>query len=408
MSTILAGMWLWSQYDAMLTMMRMKEYNHPVPLEKPSFPTDTVSILILTIDTPDDFTNTLRSCLASQPKEIIVVTIPRDLARVKWLASPVLQKAGNVPITILTVPKPGRRTQMALAVREATGDVLCFVDDDTVWPTNNVLPYLLAGFENPRVGGVVGRQRQLTFASAWIPTERQNPDALTPWEVAAIRKLSSNNEKQMLLHANGGGIWCLVGRTMLLRTAALKHGTFLDDLTNEIFAGGLLQTGEDSFITRWLRRNGWELFHQDAREAEVFTEVKCDSTYVGQLIRWRRNGFQAFINQLFIDPGFRSIYQRDAYFARKLAEEFGRPLITLVHLIGWGLCIMNSPRIALCFMVWYLYQMASTYRSFLTLFPWVGIKNLWAAIAMDYSYLILDYYGLLTVSREGWLTRNDK
>lgn len=59
-------------------------------------------------------------------------------------------------------------------------------------------------------------------------------------------------------------------------------------------------------------------------------------------------------------------------------------------------------------MVWYLYQMASTYRSFLTLFPWVGIKNLWAAIAMDYSYLILDYYGLLTVSREGWLTRNDK
>lgn len=150
----------------------------------------------------------------------------------------------------------------------------------------------------------------------------------------------------MLLHANGGGIWCLVGRTMLLRTAALKPGTFLDDLTNETFAGGLLQTGEDSFITRWLRRNGWELFHQDAREAEVFTEVKCDSTYVGQLIRWRRNGFQAFINQLFIDPGFRSIYQRDAYFARKLAEEFGRPLITLVHLIGWGLCIMNSPRIA--------------------------------------------------------------
>ncbi|GKU14231.1 unnamed protein product [Fusarium langsethiae] len=301
MSAILAGMWLWSQYDAVLTRMRMKEYNHPVPLEKPTFPTDTVSTLILTIDTPGDFTNTLHSCLASQPKEIIVVTIPRDLARVKSLASPVLQKAGNVPISILTVPKPGRRTQMALAVREATGDILCFVDDDTVWPSNDVLP---------------------------------------------CPKAISNNEKQMLLHASGGGIWCLVGRTMLLRTAAVKYGTFLNDLTNEIFGGGLLQTGEDSFITRWLRRNGWELFHQDAREAEVFTEVKSDSTYVGQLIRWRRNGFQAFINQLFIDPGFRNIYKRDAYFARKLAEEFGRPLITLVHVIGWGLAIMNSPRIA--------------------------------------------------------------
>lgn len=150
---------LWTQYDAVLTKRRMKKYNPPVPLEKPTFSTNTVSILIVTIDTPDDFTNTLRTCLASQPKEIIVVTIPRDLARVETLAFPVLNEATNVPITILTVPKPGRRTQMALATREATGDILCFVDDDTVWPSNEVLPYLLAGFENPKVGGVVGRQR---------------------------------------------------------------------------------------------------------------------------------------------------------------------------------------------------------------------------------------------------------
>ncbi|KAJ4016077.1 hypothetical protein NW752_007013 [Fusarium irregulare] len=332
-------MWLWTQYDSLLTKMRKKKYNPPVPIEKPTFPTDTVSILIVTIDTPDDFTNTLRNCLASQPKEIIIVTIPRDLERVESLASPVLDDAKKVPITILTVPKPGRRTQMALAAQEATGDILCFVDDDTVWPSNKVLPYLLAGFENPKVGGVVGRQ------SAWIPKERRNPDVLTPWEVAAIRKLSGNNEKQMLLHASGGGIWCLTGRTMLLRASAIKPGTFLDEWTNEIFWGRLIQTGEDSFLTRWLRDNGWELFHQDAPEAEVFTEVKTDSNYIGQLIRWRRNGFQAFIMQLFVDPGFRTIYRRDPYFARKLAEELGRPLITLVHLVGWILSIMYSTRV---------------------------------------------------------------
>ncbi|KAM0229429.1 hypothetical protein ACHAPO_009972 [Fusarium lateritium] len=213
----------------------MKKYSPPVPLEKPTFLTNTVSILIVTIDTPDEFTNTLRSCLASQPKEIIVVTIPRDVSRVEALVSPVLNETNDVPITIMTVPKPGRRTQMALAAREATGDILCFVDDDTVWPSKKVLPYLLAGFENPKVGGVVGRQ------STWIPKERQSPGALTPWEVAAIRKLSSNNEKQMLLHASGGGIWCLTGRTMLLRTAAIKPGSFLDDWTNEIFWGRLLR-----------------------------------------------------------------------------------------------------------------------------------------------------------------------
>jgi hypothetical protein len=52
--------------------------------------------------------------------------------------------------------------------------------------------------------------------------------------------------------------------------------------------------------------------------------------------------------------------------------------------------------------------MARVYRAFLQRFPWIGVKNLWAAIAMDYSYLVLDYYGLMTVRQEGWLTRNDK
>lgn len=133
---------------------------------------------------------------------------------------------------------------------------------------------------------------------------------------------------------------------MLLRTAAVKPGEFLQEWTNEIFWGQLIQTGEDSFLTRWLRSKGWKLFHQDAREAEVFTDVKRDSNYIGQLIRWRRNGFQAFIMQLFYEPGFWAIYKENPYFARKLAEELGRPLITLVHLIGWVSCSMSSPLVA--------------------------------------------------------------
>lgn len=142
----------------MLIRSTLKKYDPPAPLETPAFPTQTVSVLIVTIDTPDEFPDTLRMCLANKPKEIIVVTIPRDLARVQGLAEPVITTS-SVPITIFTVPKPGRRTQMALAVKEASGDILCFVDDDTIWPTDKVLPYLLAGFEDPKVGGVVGRQR---------------------------------------------------------------------------------------------------------------------------------------------------------------------------------------------------------------------------------------------------------
>jgi hypothetical protein len=52
--------------------------------------------------------------------------------------------------------------------------------------------------------------------------------------------------------------------------------------------------------------------------------------------------------------------------------------------------------------------MVETYTAFLAEYPWIGVQNIWAAVAMDYSYLILDFYGLWTVRQEGWLTRNDK
>ena len=96
--------------------------------------------------------------LANAPKEIIIVTIPRDLQRVRELLAP-LGDSISTPISVFTVPKPGRRAQMSLALKKASGSIVAYVDDDTYWPSNKVLPYLLAGFNDPAVGGVMGRQR---------------------------------------------------------------------------------------------------------------------------------------------------------------------------------------------------------------------------------------------------------
>lgn len=41
----------------------------------------------------------------------------------------------------------------------ARSQVIALVDDDAFWPTTTVLPYLLAGLEDPKVGGVQGKQR---------------------------------------------------------------------------------------------------------------------------------------------------------------------------------------------------------------------------------------------------------
>lgn len=111
----------------------------------------------MTIDTPAEFANNIRLCLGNKPKEIIIVTIPRDLQLVQKLILPVAEQS-TIPVSIFTVPKPGKRVQMALAIQKARGAILCFADDDTIWPSANILPYLLAGFEGENVGGVVGKQ----------------------------------------------------------------------------------------------------------------------------------------------------------------------------------------------------------------------------------------------------------
>lgn len=46
-----------------------------------------------------------------------------------------------------------------MGIKMARGQVIALVDDDAFWPATTVLPYLLAGLEDPKVGGVQGKQR---------------------------------------------------------------------------------------------------------------------------------------------------------------------------------------------------------------------------------------------------------
>lgn len=59
----------------------------------------------------------------------------------------------------MTADYASKRHQMVVGVQEAQGKILALVDDDAFWNTTEVIPYLLAPFEDPKVGGVTGKQR---------------------------------------------------------------------------------------------------------------------------------------------------------------------------------------------------------------------------------------------------------
>lgn len=120
-----------------------------------------MSIVVATIDTPETFPQCLRQWIDNNPKEIIVVTIERDLQLVQNLVAQVPEAEGK--IQVLTAAVANKRDQLAVGIRVAKGSIIGLVDDDAFWPKTTVLPYLLAGLEDPQVGATQGLQRCVIF-----------------------------------------------------------------------------------------------------------------------------------------------------------------------------------------------------------------------------------------------------
>lgn len=216
-----------------------------------------------------------------------------------------------------------------MGIRMARGQVIALVDDDAFWPATTVLPYLLAGLEDPKVGGVQGKQRyvisgrqlflniltsssdedQVTPAdhsplSAYLPDHRREATEITPWEVAAIRLLEIQNRIQAVRFAADEGCFSLIGRTTLLRSSILQDEEFLRAMCNDSWAGNKLSTGDDCFISRWMMAQGWKFCIQNADEAEILTLIPKDSKMLLQNVRWKRSSFQSCLTILFDCPGF--------------------------------------------------------------------------------------------------------
>ncbi|KAK1850652.1 polysaccharide synthase [Colletotrichum chrysophilum] len=394
----LGGLWMYYLLEEDKTK-RLAEAYTPIPLpDEPTYNSSDVSIIVPTINTPDEFTDCLRLWLTNQPKEIIIVTIERDLQRVYDLVRPVVTE-GDERISLMTADVANKREQLLVGIKHAKGKILALVDDDAFWKCQ-VLPHLLAPFEDPKVGGAVGKQ------SAHFPVCRRNPNVITPWEVASLRSLENQNNVQAVRFAADGSVFCLVGRTLMMRAEIAQDPRFQYEITHEYWCGKRQNTGDDVFITRWLVTEGWKMSIQNAPEAEITTLVMRDSALLRQMVRWQRNAIQSFLVTVVYKPGLLQLYKKHPYMARKLIERLLRPIIAWVHIIAFIVGVYQKSPVAYFVGMWYLLSMIATYRDFVRRYPWAE-GHLGAAILLDICYPVVDVYSWLTLSTEAWGTRNE-
>ena len=115
----------------------------PIPT-KPSFTSDDVTVIIPTIhNAPDELISSLRSILACNPFELILVTTADKFGRLQKVANGL----GFNNIRVLHTMIANKRLQVCEAIPTVKTRITVMADDDVTWPST-LLPWLLAPFED--------------------------------------------------------------------------------------------------------------------------------------------------------------------------------------------------------------------------------------------------------------------
>ncbi|KAF7799510.1 hypothetical protein EIP86_010747 [Pleurotus ostreatoroseus] len=273
-------------------------------------------------------------------------------------------------IRVLTVPYANKRLQMSHGIKNTTTDIIVFADDDAIWPPT-LLPYVLACFEDQRVGGVGTSQRVQPVG-----------DHMTVWEVLAAFRLSIRNIEIASSTHIDGGLPCLSGRTAAYRTVILKDPEFLHGFTHDYWLGKYqLNSGDDKFLTRWMVSHGWDTYVQCCKEAELLSTMKPNWRFLKQVDKLY-NPFTLLLGPCLV-----------AYIIYKSTipvEDGG------YHLPWWNVVVS--------YVVWLMATRTAKLLPHLWYRP-QDIIHVPAFILFGYYFAIMKLYALLTLHETGWGTR---
>lgn len=258
----------------------------PIPIpEHPTYTSQDVTIILPTISIGgQELLDTIRTCLSSQPHELILVTVDSNVDNLERLVKVIPSKK----VKILSIREANKRRQMCRAIPQVTTKITIFVDDDVVWPSK-VLDWILAPFEDPCMGGVGTSQRL-----------KRSKD-MSIWSFLGAAYLERRNfDCSACLHIDGG-LPCLSGRTVAYRSSILQDEAFQYGFTNEQWMTCQLNADDDNFITRWMYSHKWKIAMQYHREAEVQTVLEDGPKYLWQCLRWVRSNWRSNLTSMFVE-----------------------------------------------------------------------------------------------------------
>jgi glycosyltransferase involved in cell wall biosynthesis len=232
----------------------------------------TFTVLVPSYRRPDSLVQCLEALLAGSrlPDEIVVVLRDTDTASHEALAAWLAQgkpAAAGVTLTRATAERPGQIVAMNCGLAAATGDVVCFIDDDCV-VRPDWLERLSAHYGSAEVGGVGGRD--LVHEEGTILRGRVTQVGRLTWYGRLVGNHHLDYEGPPLVVDH------LKGANMSFRRALLRP-------FDERMSGGS-SCLNDTDASLHVRSQGFRLIydpavvvdHYPASRFDTSTRVKCD------------------------------------------------------------------------------------------------------------------------------------
>ncbi|ROT40022.1 polysaccharide synthase [Sodiomyces alkalinus F11] len=252
----------------------------PVPA-KPTFTSDDVTVIIPTIHNVfEELRPSLESILACKPYGLLLVTTTDKHYALEKLASTL----PHHNVQVLSTPIANKRLQVCEALPKVTTKITIMADDDVTWPST-LLPWILAPFEDPKMGGVGTCQRVKRVREGSLSTRIFN------WLGAAY--IERRNFEISATHNIDGGTSCMSGRTGAYRSEILSSHDFLEGFKTEKWGPYILNADDDNFVTRWLVSHQWKTWIQYEPECEIETTLENSTKFLYQCSRWARSNWRS-------------------------------------------------------------------------------------------------------------------
>jgi cellulose synthase/poly-beta-1,6-N-acetylglucosamine synthase-like glycosyltransferase len=367
----------------------------PIPIPRsPNYTPKDVTVVIPTVfKNPSELAECIGRVEACGPKEIFVVVLESNVSPCRSLCD-----ANNFSnVTVLGVPRLGKRTQMVRALEHIQTRIIVWADDDVFWPTN-YLEHLVTIFEDPKVGAGGSYQRvRRSTSSSWAPC--------SAWHAIANSYIERRVWNNVASNAIDGSISTLSGRSAAYRSEILKTPEFIKEFQNGQFMGKKLDSDDDKFLSRWIYSRGWHIAIQTAVCLE--TTLEENWKYIHQCLRWARARFRGNFTVMGTETYWRSRkYAWGCYII--YFSMFQNPSLFIdlgfAYLLSKILAPCSSETQSVCwilFLVWVLFTKIVRLIPHFWRYP-QDMVHIPLLIAFGYFHSLLNIYALCTLTQTAW------